>query len=81
MYTELILLLIILIVIVYLMSLLRKQNTKKILIKKKVRFGIPTQVDAIKPIFKPRVLKKKSNGLFRFNPFNNIETYENYAIQ
>jgi hypothetical protein len=83
MYTELIVFLIILIAVIYLIFVIRKKENKTVNVKKKVRFfGIPTQVDSIKPIFKPRTLHTKNKkSMFRFNPFNNIETYENCAIQ
>ena len=82
MYIELLLILIIVIIIVYLVMMLNKQNDNtKIIVKKKVRFfGVPTQVDNIKPVFKPRFMRKKKHN-FRFNPFNNIEKYDNYALK
>ena len=81
MIIELLVILIIIISIIYLTILLRKKKKYKPKIKKKVTFfGVPTQIDSIKPVFKPRHFKKKKHT-FRFNPFNNIETYENCAIE
>ena len=83
MYLELFFIVLILGLILYLLYILYKKNASTLhkKIKKKVKFfGIPTEIDRIKPVFKPSKVKTKPKE-YRFNPMNNMEHYENNHIQ
>tara|TARA_B110000908_G_scaffold144759_1_gene174606 strand:+ start:1273 stop:1530 length:258 start_codon:yes stop_codon:yes gene_type:complete len=85
MFLKLSILLIITTIIIYLIIILKKShdknaNTDTPLMEKKVRFfGVPSEIDNIKPVFKPSSFTS-SHKTYRFNPVNNIEAYENNAI-
>jgi hypothetical protein len=83
MYLELFFIVLILVLILYLLYILytKNANTLHKKIKKKVNFfGIPTEIDRIKPVFKSSKVKLIPKE-YRFNPMNNTEHYENNHIQ
>ena len=85
MFLKLGILLIITTIIIYLIIILKKSHDKKNninthVIEKQVRFfGVPSEIDNIKPVFKPSSFTS-NHKTYRFNPINNIEAYENNAI-
>lgn len=82
MYLELCISFTMIIIITYLVLTLRLTNNKK-QVHNTVEppFGIPREIDNIKPILKPSTFHKKFKKTVRFNPANNTEHYESNAIR
>jgi len=78
MFIKLLFLLIIVIIIGYLAYILYSKPTP-IKIKKKVRFfGLPTEIDTIKPEFKTEPIK--NNTIARVSPMNNKHTLSENSV-
>lgn len=78
MFIKLLLLLIIIIIIGYLGYMLYIKPAP-IKLKKKVRFfGIPTEIDTIKPEFKTEPIK--NNIISKINPMNNEHTLSENSV-
>lgn len=74
-------LIIIIIVICYLIYILYKSDDKPKNIKKTVRFfGLPSEIDNVKPKFITEPLSDKSLLGSNFNPINSLDKYINNSL-
>lgn len=76
---KLLFLLVIFIIITYLAYILYIKNDKKNVVKKVRFFGLPTEIDDIKPTFTNEPITNK-NIYTEVNPLNNLEDLSEYSV-
>jgi hypothetical protein len=76
---KLLFLLVIFIIITYLAYILYSKNDKKNVVKKVRFFGLPTEIDDIKPTFTNEPITNK-NIYTEVNPLNNLEDLSEYSV-
>ena len=71
----------IIIVIIYLLYILYKKKTKQNTFKKKVRFfGLPTEIDNIKPKFTSEPISNNKLHNSDISPINNLNKYIDNSV-
>ena len=76
---KLLLLLTIFIIVIYLVYILYVKNDKNKVVKKVRFFGLPTEIDNIKPTFTTEPIINK-HIYTEVNPLNNLEKLSEYSV-